>query len=69
MNLKFNILKRTPYTHLEPITRRWLNNFPILQSDDIRKDKAWAFTTIATTGNDELLAITRTEVKRFSMIC
>ena len=52
-------------THLKPITRKWLNNFPILQSDDIRKDKAWAFTTIARTGNDERLAITRTQVKRF----
>ena len=52
-------------THLKPITRKWLNNLPILQSDDIRKDKAWAFTTIARTGNDERLAITRTQVKRF----
>ena len=41
---------------------------PILQSDDIRKDKAWAFMIIATTSNDERLAVTRSQVKRFGWI-
>lgn len=45
-----------------------MNNLPILQSDDIRKDKAWAFMIIATTSNDERLAVTRSQVKRFGWI-
>ena len=32
---------------------------------DIVKDKSWAFATIATTGNDERLAIEKVQVQRF----
>ena len=49
----------------KPITRNWLNKLRTLSSGDIRHDSSWAFTTIATTGNDERLAITRAQVKRF----
>ena len=36
-----------------------------LAASDIRDDPSWAFATVAVTGNEERLAITRVQVERF----
>ena len=49
----------------KPITRSWVKKLRKLTPMDIREDNSWAFTTIAVTGNNERLAITRAQVERF----
>ena len=48
-----------------PITRSWVKKLRTLTASDIRQDPSWAFATVAVTGNDERLAITRAQVERF----
>ena len=48
-----------------PITRSWVKKLMTLTTKDIRDDPTWAFATVAVTGNDERLAITKAQVKRF----
>ena len=48
-----------------PITRSWVKKLRTLTASDIREDPSWAFATVAVTGNDERLAITRAQVERF----
>ena len=51
-----------------PITRSWLKKLRTLTTTDIRDNPAWAFATVAVTGNDERLAITRAQVERFGWV-
>ena len=39
-----------------------------MTTTDIREDNSWAFTTVAVTGNNERLAITRAQVERFGWV-
>ena len=39
-----------------------------LTSDDIKEDPAWAFATIAVTGNNERLSITKAQAERFGWV-
>ena len=51
-----------------PITRNWVTKLQTLTCRDLQLDPSWAFATVATTGNDERLAITRVQVKRFGWV-
>ena len=51
-----------------PITRSWVKKLQTLTTKDITEDPIWAFTTVAVTGDDERLAITRAQVERFGWL-
>ena len=51
-----------------PITRSWVKKLLTLTSDDIKEDPAWAFATIAVTGNNERLSITKAQAERFGWL-
>ena len=51
-----------------PVTRDWVKKLRTLTATDIQDDPSWAFATIATTGNDERMAITRAQIKRFGWV-
>ena len=48
-----------------PISRTFINDLPTISKADLKNDPSWAFATVATTGNDERLAINKAQVKRF----
>ena len=52
----------------KPITRNWVTKLRKLTTTDIREDNSWAFTTVAVTGNNERLAITKAQVERFGWL-
>ena len=51
-----------------PITRSWVKKLRTLTSRDIREDPTWAFATVAVTGNDERLAITKAQAELFGWV-
>ena len=62
-------LKPLRDTHRKhPVTRNWVKKLRTITPADIHQDPSWAFATVATTGNDERLAITKAQVARFGWV-
>ena len=51
-----------------PIIRSRVKKLLTLTTEDIRKDPIWAFATVAVTGNDERLAITKAQAELFGSV-
>ena len=51
-----------------PITRSWVKKLRTLTTEDIRQDPTWAFATVAVTGNEERLAITKVQAELFGWV-
>ena len=51
-----------------PITRNWVKKLPTLTTSDITEDSSWAIATVAVTGNNERLAVTKAQAERFGWV-
>ena len=51
-----------------PITRNWVKKLRTLTTSDVPQDPSWAFETVAVTGNNERLAVTKARAERFGWV-